>query len=237
MRRALGASATFVVLSALAGCGDDDAAPPDATDVAEAADDPAVTTGSPAPETGGGLEGTQGPAEGTDPAERVVRAEDGILSDGRWAVGDAGTVEFRVTDAGLELVEVVAASGWSATVDEDSFDEIEVEFRRGDQEYEIEVEYDDGVLEVEIDLRIAGAEPGPFAIGSAGTATLDADRGGVSLVDLVVADGWTVTEQDTSEREVEIELRRGGVTWQLAAEVDDGRLEVDDRLRDQGRYP
>lgn len=66
---------------------------------------------------------------------------------------------------------------------------------------------------------------------------LAVDGGSVNLVDLSVSDGWTVTEQDTDDGEVEIELRRDNVTWELDAEVDDGQLEVEIDFEIEGRYP
>lgn len=160
------------------------------------------------------------------PAAETISVDDPRLSDGIWEVGDAGTVEFTVDEGGLTLVDTIANDGWATSVDVDAADEIEVEFRRDEQEYTIEIELDDGILEIEIDLDIDPAEPGTFAIGPAATAELAVDGDAVTLVDLSVTDGWDVTERDEDDGEVDVQLRQGNVTWDFDAEVDDGRLQV-----------
>lgn len=236
MRRTVTALAAASLL--FAACSDDDdAAPPDAIDLLTTT----TTTTDNTTSTTDGATDDEGPADGIDdPATAdgtVIRAEDGVLTDGVWAVGEAGTVEFALSDGGLELIEVVTAEGWSSSVDESSPDEIEVDFRRGNLDHQIEIEYEDGILEIEIDLDIDPADPGTFTLGSAGAVDLAVDGGSVNLVDLSVSDGWTVTEQDTDDGEVEIELRRDNVTWELDAEVDDGQLEVEIDFEIEGRYP
>jgi hypothetical protein len=71
-------------------------------------------------------------------------------------VADAGFVEFDLTDAGLVLIDVTAADGWTARVDEEDADEIEVDFVQGSISHEIEIELDDGRVELEIDYRVRG---------------------------------------------------------------------------------
>lgn len=226
-------TASLAVLALLAGACSDDDGPDDAQDpVTAPTDDLERSTTTTAAEPTDDTDGTNA-LDGDAP----ITAADGVLSDGLWAVGDAGTVEFAVTEGGLELIEVVAADGWEATTDEDSPDEIEVDFRQGEREYEIEIEYENGILEIEIDLDIDPAEPGPFELGTAGVAELAVDGGSVVLTNLEVAEGWSVTEQDTSDGEVEVELRRSDVVWELDAEMDDGRLEVEIDFEIEGAYP
>jgi hypothetical protein len=198
-----------------------------------------VTLSEPAPTEGAGDTPAEGGSEegADDVAADVVRADDGVLSDGVWAVGDAGTVEFVVGDDGLELIDASAAEGWQVEIDEQSADEIEVDFTREGLEHQIEIQYEDGILEIEVDLDIDPAEPGTFEIGPAGSATLALVDGGVALDELVVADGWSVVEEDTADGDVEIELRRDAVTWELDADVDDGRLEVEIDFEIEGTYP
>lgn len=224
-------AAAAIAALVLAGCADsdDDAADPTSTTVpatppeADGPDDTTTTTATEdeGPETDGG----------------VISASDGVLSDGVWEVGEAGTVEFAVGPEGLELIEVVANDGWSYSIDVEVAREIEVDFEQGPREYEIEIEYENGILEIEIDLDIDPAEPGTFELGPAGTATLSVSGGTVTLDDLTVSDGWSVTEQDTSDGEVEVELRRDNVRWELDAEVDDGVLEVEIDFEIEGRFP
>lgn len=74
---------------------------------------------------------------------------------GRFAVGDAGTVEIAVEDRRLRLVDVQATEGWRTEVEEDG-DEVEVDFRRSGVRWDFEAEIDDGRLEVQIDLTVEG---------------------------------------------------------------------------------
>lgn len=234
------ASALTIALLLLAGCADDDsddATPPTdpTTTVPEEAD--AQETDGDTPDADTTTTTTPDGDAAEDGASTPITADDPRLEDGVWQVGDAGTVEFAIGDGGLELIEVLANDGWQVDIDEASPDEIEVDFRSGNREYEIEIEFENGILEVEIDLDIDPADPGSFDLGPAGTAVLSVDGSSVLLDDLTVADGWTVTDQDTSDGEVEIELRRDNVSWELEAEIDDGRLEVEIDFEIEGAFP
>lgn len=95
---------------------------------------------------------------GDDSADDGAGSSGGGASDGAgnevYAVGDAGEVELRVEDGGLVLVEVRPNEGWDFEIDDEERDEIDIDFRRGNEEWEFEVELDDGELEVEIDRDI-----------------------------------------------------------------------------------
>gem|GEM_PF-3032160 len=71
-----------------------------------------------------------------------------------YQVGDAGEVELRIEDGGLVLVEVRPNDGWNFEIDDEDRDEIDIDFRRGDEEWEFEAELDDGALDIEIDRDI-----------------------------------------------------------------------------------
>jgi hypothetical protein len=151
---------------------------------------------------------------------------------GRWAVGDAGTVEFDLTDQGLVLVDVTEAQGWTARVDEESSDEIEVEFTRDDTKREIEIEWDGSTLEIDINTDIVPASDGVYEIGQAGSFEFSSSNG-LQLRDVVVADGWELRMDDESADEIEFTVQRGDERWYVEIELDDGRveLEIDYRVR------
>jgi hypothetical protein len=145
-----------------------------------------------------------------------------------WQVGDAGTVEFAVTPEGaLDLIEVVPAEGWTVTDEDVAPDEIEVDFQRGTVEYEIEIEIEGGILEIEIDQDIDDAEPGRYAIGEAGAVEFAVTDGRLVLVEATAADGWDLVIEEEIADEIELELRRGDVTWDVAIELDDGIVEIE----------
>ena len=75
--------------------------------------------------------------------------------DGRYDLGDAGTVVVDRNGSTLELVEVNEADGWTVDVDDDDDDEVEVELRSDDgTKVEFEAEIEDGDrLEIEVCTR------------------------------------------------------------------------------------
>jgi hypothetical protein len=154
---------------------------------------------------------------------------------GRWAVGDAGYVEWDHTSDGLVLLEVSAEDGWSWEIDEEADDEIEVEFRREDTEIEIEVELDDGRVEIEIRADIDPAEAGVYDLGQAGSFEFTVDGERLVLVDLVVVDGWQEQVSAESDDEVEFVLRSGNESWEVELELDDGNVELEIDYEVDGR--
>ena len=75
--------------------------------------------------------------------------------DGRYDLGDAGTVVVARNGSTLEVVEVNEADGWTVDVDDDDDDEVEVELRSDDgTKVEFEAEIEDGDrLEIEVCTR------------------------------------------------------------------------------------
>jgi hypothetical protein len=151
---------------------------------------------------------------------------------GRWAVGDAGYVEFDLTEQGLVLVEVSEADGWRSQVDDDSSDEIEVEFQRDNTTHEIEIEWDGRNLEIDINTDIEPAADGLYDLGPAGSFEFTG-HGSLQLVDVVVADGWELRMDDETSDEIEFTLANGNERWHVEIELDDGQveLEIDYRVR------
>lgn len=159
-----------------------------------------------------------------------------VAEPGRRAGGDAGFVEFDLTDAGLTLVEVTEADGWTSRIDDDSSDEIEVEFRRDNLTREIEIEWNGSRLEIDINTDIDGAEPGVYDMGNAGSFEFTQDSSGLTLADVVVADGWDLSMDDEAADEIEFTLTNGDERWWVEIELDDGRveLEIDYRVAGSG---
>lgn len=231
------AVAAILAASALAACGDDDG-PASETTLSSVPEVTTETTNTDADNRDTDSSDEDGSADTSgDFARSLIRAFDGELIDGVWEIDDAGVVDFTVGDNGLELGEVVSYEDWEVRVTEEDPDEIEVEFRRAERRYVFEVEYDGRILEIEQDLDIAPAEPGRFEIGGAAVATIAVEGNSVILTDLEVADGWTVTDQDESDGEVEVDLRRDNVDWTFEAEIDDGELEVAIDFKIEGAFP
>lgn len=177
---------------------------------------------------------SDGPADGSAGDVIDVRSQHPVTAGpGRWAIGDAGFVEFDLAD-GLVLADVTESDGWSSRVDEESPDEIEVDFRRDNVDIEVEIEWDDGTLEIDIDTDIEPAETGVYELGQAGSVEYALDDGRLTLRDVVVSDGWNLRIDEESADEIEFSLQSGNERWRVEIELDDGviELEIDYRVRD-----
>ncbi len=67
-----------------------------------------------------------------------------------YDVDGIGTVTVERDANGLTLVAVVSVPGWTIEVKDATADEIEVEFRNGDQKVEFKAEIEDGQIRIEI---------------------------------------------------------------------------------------
>jgi hypothetical protein len=70
-------------------------------------------------------------------------------SNAVYQVGDAGEVELRVDNGRLVLVEARPNEGWRVEDIEEEADEVDLDFVRGNVEWEFEAELEDGELQVE----------------------------------------------------------------------------------------
>ena len=155
---------------------------------------------------------------------------------GRWIVGDAGSVEFDLTDEGLVLVEVIEADGWSSRIEDDSSDGIQVAFHRDAVQREIEVEWDGSTLEIDIDTDIERADDGVHQLGPAGSFEFT-NADGLQLPDVAVSDGWELRMDDVSAEEIEFTFGSGDERWQVEIARDDGRVELEIDYRVRGNPP
>lgn len=229
MHRTLAALAAITLLTTATACGDDadDGGP------AQARTATPDQTGDDDPGDDGGDDG----AAATTGADIDPRRDHPVEArPGRWVIGAAGSVEFDLADSELVLLDVTESDGWTARVDEDSGEEIEVDFERDNVEIEVEIEWDDGTLEVDINTDIDAAEAGSYEIGQAGTVDFGVSGEGLALNDLSAADGWELRVDEESSDEIEFTLQSGAERWWVEIQLDDGEieLEIDYRVRGSG---
>lgn len=107
-------------------------------------------------DSGSGDSASSGSGSGDSGSGDSGSSSSGSSSSGNevYEVGNAGEVEFRFADGRLELIEVRPNEGWNYEIDEDGPEEIDVDFRRGNEEWEFEAEVEDGQLQIEIDRDI-----------------------------------------------------------------------------------
>ncbi len=146
------------------------------------------------------------------------------VRDGVWEVGDAGEVEFRFENGALTLVDARPNSEWNVEIDEQSADEIEVDFVGGDTEWEFEAE--GNILEIETRQRIDNAPDGVYQLGDAGEVEFAREGERLTLTEVRPNEGWNVNTSEEDADEIEIDLDRGNVQWEFEAELDDGETEV-----------
>lgn len=111
---------------------EDQAGAPEAPELVAATEAPTPTT-------------AQAPAPATDQCEVLDERSDGV-----YAVSDAGEVRVLRDGNAVTLEDVQAAQGWTPRVDEQDFDEVNVDFHRGVVEFEFEADLDDGHYEITV---------------------------------------------------------------------------------------
>jgi hypothetical protein len=219
----------------LAGCGADDSASTD-PDIELGADDDDAAAADDQQADDAAADGPDDDASDAGPYDDAPDgdAPDGgepdlvgtdVAQAGTWPVGDAGTVSFEVVDGSLALEDHEAADGWEATVDEESGDEIGVDFTRDQFRWEFEVDTDDGRLEVEIRQDHRDASAGSYDLPDGGSFAFEAD-GRLALTDVTPGEGWEIVERDEGSDEFEVDLDSGDRTIDVEVELDDGNIEV-----------
>lgn len=164
---------------------------------------------------------------GDQDAPVTAAGEPAGIRDGVWTVGDAGEVEFSFENGALELIDARSNPLWGVEIDEQSPDEIEVDFESGNVEWEMEIEVEGNEAEIEIDQDIDPAEPGTYQVGDAGEVEFQSGAEGLVLVDARANEGWDVVVDEQDAEEIEVEFTRGNVEWDFDAELDDGELDVE----------
>ncbi|GIG39283.1 hypothetical protein [Cellulomonas phragmiteti] len=144
-RTALLVGASALVLAACTG-GEGDATPPPVAATTEPAPDPSPDAGA------SDDDAMQDDMSGLPPRpQRDSCVDIPVPDDGIYTVYDAGTAVVTFEDGALVLGEVTAADGWTARVDDQDADEVEIDFRRSaDEVLDLEVEVDDGRVEAQI---------------------------------------------------------------------------------------
>ncbi|MCK9486038.1 MAG: hypothetical protein M0R73_04955 [Dehalococcoidia bacterium] len=82
----------------------------------------------------------------------------------------------------------------------------------------MDVTWDDSILEV---------RDGTWPVGDAGEVEFAVSGDRLELVEVRPADGWSVTEQEIEDDEIEVDFRRGDVDWTVKVEIDNGVLEIE----------
>ncbi len=70
-----------------------------------------------------------------------------------YTVGDAGSVQIKVSGGNLELLDATPNAGWEITETRTEADQIKIEFRNGSEKVEFEAELDHGQLQTKTEIK------------------------------------------------------------------------------------
>ncbi|WP_047865863.1 hypothetical protein [Rubrobacter aplysinae] len=163
------------------------------------------------------------------------------IRDGTWRVDGAGTVRFSFTDGtdgGVELEDVSPRSGWDQRVAEQSADELEVHFTRGDADWKFEVEVDGGQAEISTERDTRPADAGSYRVGDAAEVEFSSEGETLSLDNVDTKDGWRVSSRDESSDDIELDFEKGGgLTAEFEAEQSNGQTKLETSQKVSGPVP
>lgn len=174
---------------------------------------------------------------GQSPAATGTAFGDGVdeLRDGVWQIGEAGEVDFAVTDGALSLSGVRPAEGWQHQVSDDKDDDIEVHFTRGNARWKFEVEIDGSTMQIAKEVTLTGTDGGTYRVGSAGEVEVSPGRGdaAVTLGEVTSGEGWNATTREESSTDIEVEFVNGAggkAEFELEARDDGIKVEISQKL-------
>jgi len=70
-----------------------------------------------------------------------------------YTVGTAGSVQIKVSNGSLELLDATPNTGWEITETRTEADQIKIEFRNGSEKVEFEAELDHGQLQTKTEIK------------------------------------------------------------------------------------
>lgn len=141
------------------------------------------------------------------------------LDDGDYQVvlPDGTTIEFTVSDTGQSLDVTLLPAAYTIETDDEttviSNTTVRVEITTGD--------------EGEIDVRgldlVVGSMTFARLPNAAGTVTVVVLGSGI---DVLVPDGWTVSDREDEGQNIEVTITDGTVTYELEVDLADGSIEI-----------
>jgi archaellum component FlaG (FlaF/FlaG flagellin family) len=165
------------------------------------------TTGGTSP----GTSATSGSPGSTQPSSGSQVASVTEVRDGIWDVGDAGQVEFRVSNGQLQLMAANPASGWQQpkpAVNQPN--QIEVDFSQSaGTTWTFRVQVSGSTMQITKQESIARAGDGSYPVGGAGAVSLINSDTVLKLTNVAPEPGWTVSNQQTSPTSISVSFKRG----------------------------
>lgn len=138
---------------------------------------------------------------------------------GTWDVGDAGQVQFAVSQGQLQLLAATPASGWQqaqpATTKPDA---IEVVFGAPlGTKWTFQVQLSGGAMQITKQRTVAKAADGSYPVGAAGSVDFISSGSQLKLTNVTPEGGWSVTQRQSSPTSISVSFKQAAGTAQFTA--------------------
>ena len=156
------------------------------------------------------------PATQTAPSEPSDRPdESGTLPT--YQLGSAGEATLSVSEDELRIASVLPADGWTVFRSDSDDVTVQVWLRSADEEVRFTATEVNGQIEVslvseplESSAAVAtAAEQTTFQVTDAGSVTVEVLNGRLAIVSADATNGWRVAEEETEDREIEVDFKQG----------------------------
>lgn len=167
-----------------------------------------------------------GSGTGTAPASSDSVAAVTGLHDGTWLVGDAGKLDFRLSNGTLELVNAQPATGWTKQVPVKTPAEIEVRFVQTGASWTFHVLVKGGSMTVVKEQALTDAPAGSYPVADAGSVTWATASNELVRQNVEAQAGWQVTAQQAAASSIDVSFAQGARTASFAARLSGGAVTV-----------
>jgi hypothetical protein len=166
-----------------------------------------------------GASGTSGASGSTQPSSGSQAAGVTEIRDGVWDVGDAGQVQFSVSQGQLQLMSSTPASGWQkAQPPVQQPNAIEVDFGQGlGTTWTFRAQLSGSQLQITKQQTIVKAADGSYPVGAAGSVSFIGSGSQLKLTNVSPEGGWSVAQQQSSPTSILVSLKQGAGTAQFSA--------------------
>ncbi|MGN6752771.1 MAG: hypothetical protein ACTHJJ_09475 [Intrasporangium sp.] len=210
----LGFGDEMIGSSTATGVGAGPAVPETATGTGQAAGGTAAQS----PAGTGGTTGTAGSGStGVTSGSQAAGVSE--IRDGIWDVGDAGQVNFVVSQGQLMLQSSTPASGWQKPQPPvEQPNQIAVDFSEPlGTTWSFRVQLSGSTMQITKQETIAKAADGSYPVGAAGAVAFISSGSQLKLMNVAPEGGWSVTQQQSSPTSISVSFKQGAGTAQFTA--------------------
>lgn len=167
----------------------------------------------------GSASATSGSTGSSQPSSGSQAAGVTEIRDGVWDVGDAGQVQFLVSQDQLQLMSTTPASGWQkAQPPVQQPNEIEVALSQGlGTTWTFRVQLSGSQMQITKQETIAKAADGSYPVGAAGSVDFISSGSQLKLTNVAPEGGWSVTQQQSSPTSINVSFKQGAGAAQFTA--------------------